>query len=116
MSEIETPGKETRYRVLSMYLLAQYFAGRNGQKPDWTLGDLPKLYEEIHQVNLEFFKRLSEMNIEDANLNAIVRLDTFGQSVSFAIDAQLLEDLERVFESYVGPPQTLGGADAALPH
>ncbi|MBI4342740.1 MAG: MBL fold metallo-hydrolase [Candidatus Omnitrophica bacterium] len=96
---------ETRFRVISMYLLAQYFAEKHGKAPDWDLKELPKLYEEIHAVNLEFFKRLSEMEIEDANLNAIVRLDTFGQSVSFTIDSQLLEDLDRVFESYLSAPQ-----------
>jgi hypothetical protein len=103
---------ETKYRVLSMYLLAQYFAWRHGGTPDWALKELPKLYEEIRAVNLEFFKRLSEMNIEDASLNAIVRLDTFADAISYAIDQHSLDDLEEIFRDYFDYPASAGAGEA----
>jgi len=92
---------ETKYRVLSMYLLAQYLVSQHGQQPDWELKELPKLYHDIHAVNMEFFKRLAEMQLEDANLNALVRLDVFADAIAFSIDEQNLDDLEGVFRSYL---------------
>jgi ribonuclease BN (tRNA processing enzyme) len=92
--------EETKYRVLSMYLMAQYFAEQHGRPPDWGMHELPKLYEEVHRVNMEFFKRLSEMNIEDASLNAIVRLDTMADSVSFTLDQPTLEEFEELFRPH----------------
>ncbi len=92
--------EETRYRVLSMYLLAQYFIAKRGRSPDWEFKELIRLYEEIQTVNSHFFKRLAQTDVEDASLNAIVRLDAFAGSIAFTVDQQLLEELERLFRSY----------------
>ena len=94
--------EETKYRVFSMYLLGQFFAEKHGHGADWDLKELPKLYDEIRRVNREFFRRLSNMEIEDASLNAIVRLDAFADSISFSVDQQTLEDLEELFQAYLG--------------
>jgi len=39
--------RETQYRVISMYLLAQYFLYRRGKKPDWELKNLVTIYDDI---------------------------------------------------------------------
>jgi hypothetical protein len=51
--------RETQYRVVSMYLLAQYFLYRRGKKPDWELKNLVKIYDDVQIVNKSFFQRLA---------------------------------------------------------
>lgn len=106
---------ETKYRVFSMYLLAQFFAERYGRQPDWDLKGLPNLYEDIRIVNREFFKRLSEMGLEDASLNAIVRLDTFADAITYVLDQRTHEDLGELFQAYLGEEGLgRGGTDQGL--
>ncbi len=38
---------ETLYRIISMYLTAQYFRKRRGLEADWDLEHLVKLYEDV---------------------------------------------------------------------
>ena len=97
---------ETHYRVLSMYLLAQYLIARRGGTPDWTLKQLVPWYEDIVQVNAHFFRRLDGIGVEDASLNAIVRLDALASAIAFTVDQQLLEELEKLFQVYLKPPAT----------
>ena len=92
--------QETRYRAISMYLLAQYFLYKRGKKPDWDMVNLVKIYDDIRIVNKCFFKRLSEIEIQDATLNAIVKLDMFAQHVSASIDKNVLHEMESSFDAY----------------
>ncbi len=92
---------ETRYRVISMYLLAQYFLHKQSKSPDWELKNLVKIYEEVIIVNKNFFKRLSDSIIQDASLNALVSLDSFAQFVSFSIDQDALHEIELLFKAYL---------------
>ena len=93
--------EETRYRVLSMYLLAQYFRAQRGQTPDWMFAQLVRFYEELSTVNKHLFARITSLVTEDANLNALVRLDALAMSVAFTVDQHLLEELEQLFRGYV---------------
>ena len=54
--------EETTYRVLSMYLLAQYFIEKDGGTPDWEMKDLKNLMEDIHIVNSTFCQRIKEIS------------------------------------------------------
>lgn len=92
---------ETRYRVMSMYLLAQYLVGKQGGTPDWELKDLVTMYEEIQTVNSHFFKRLSNATSGDASVNALVILDVFAGTISFTIDEQVLDELRQLFDAYL---------------
>jgi hypothetical protein len=92
--------KETRYRVLSMYLLGQYFKKQNGQDPDWELTSLTDLYEEIKIVNKSLCARLSKISKKDANLNALVQLDTFAETILFSVGRNNMDSLETLFEDY----------------
>ena len=93
--------RETQYRVLSMYLLAQYLLYRRGRKPDWQLKELVKIYDDIQIVNKHFFQRLTHIKIKDATLNALVKLDIFAKNISFSIDRDVLDDMERLFSAYL---------------
>jgi hypothetical protein len=92
--------EETRYRAISMYLLAQYFRGRKGLAVDWELKGLESIYAEIGAVNRDFVSRLRTIDMEDANFNAIVGLDCFCLTDSTAM-TRSLDKLERLFHPYL---------------
>ncbi len=95
---------ETEYRVLSMYLLAQYFVAKRGGTPDWELTYLREMYDDIRKVNKAFCERLAAIPAEDANLNALIILDTFADSITFSINEQLLDELEQLFLPFFKNP------------
>ncbi len=94
-------GEETMYRVLSMYLLAQYFLSKEGQSPDWNLENLAEIYEEIHTVNKSFCQRLAGIHIKDASLNAVVQLDIFADFTSYSLEINKLDEIRRLFHAYL---------------
>jgi hypothetical protein len=93
--------EETKYRVLSMYLLAQYFRHKCGKTPNWDLQALMDMYHDIKLLNKDFSQRLAHVRIEDASLNALALLDVFAQNLTFAIDKDNLDELERLFHAYI---------------
>ena len=92
--------RETQYRVMSMYLLAQYFLHRRGGKPDWELTNLVKIYDDVQIVNKSFSQRLAHSRIEDATLNALVKLDMFAKHISDLINKDALDEMECLFSAY----------------
>ena len=94
-------GEETMYRALSMYLLAQYFVYKRGQRPDWDLENLAEIYEEIRSVNKSFCQRLSGAHIKDAILNAVVVLNWFAELTDISPRTKNLAEIERLFHAYL---------------
>ncbi len=95
--------QETKYRVVSMYLLAQYFLWKHGKKPDWELEELVKIYNDIQIVNKNFGKRFSAIQGKDANVNALVLLDCFADFVVVSINENIMEDMKVLFNTYFEP-------------
>ncbi|MFH1759702.1 MAG: hypothetical protein ABIA63_01250 [bacterium] len=93
---------ETNYRVISMYILAQYFFLRRSKEPDWKMNNLVKIYEDVRKVNKNICKRLSKINVEDASINALIRLDLFADTVSFTVTENMLDEIEILFKAYLG--------------
>ncbi len=93
-------GDETMYRAVSMYLTAQYFVMQRGGKPDWRLEDLAKIYEALSQVEQGLSARLRHASRDDANVNAVIILSSFGQQVRFQIEDGL-RDIEPWFATYL---------------
>ena len=93
--------EETNYRVISMYLMAQYFRRKRGLRPDWELKGLVPIYEAIQTVNKSFLARLNELKGKDANANALVILDSFAGYVTFSINTDLLDEVEGLFKPYL---------------
>lgn len=93
--------EETTYRVISMYLFAQYFVYKSGGAPDWDLEDLLTIYNDVKIVNQSFFERLSALQIQDASLNALAILQNFANYVTFSIDDDMLRKIRRLFDAYV---------------
>ncbi len=93
--------EETTYRVLSMYLLAQYFLYKRGKKPDWDLKGLVDIYDNIRTLNKAFCGRISHVEFKDAGINAVVILDNFADMVRYSIDKDNLDKIEVLFEAYL---------------
>ncbi len=93
--------EETTYRAVSMYLLAQYLRGQRGLKADWELSGLVRLYEAVSLVNKTFVERLKTIKLEDASLNAVVRLDCFAAMTATLVAAQALSGVEALFQPYL---------------
>ncbi len=93
--------EETEYRVTSMYLLAQYFIRKRGGEPDLDMKKLIDLYENIRTVNINICRKLGEIQVKDANINALVSLDCFANTVSFSIESDRFEELEQLFKHYL---------------
>jgi hypothetical protein len=91
--------EETEFRIVSMYLIAQYFREKRGKKPDWSLDGLQVIYNRVQDVNKCFAQRLRFATTKDASVNAIVILDCFAKGVPFAVRTTL-RDYEKHFESY----------------
>ena len=91
---------ETRYRAISMYLLAQYFRKRKGLPADFELKGLEEIYTAIGVVNRDFIKRLRTIDMQDANFNALAGLDCFCLGDD-SIMSHSLDKLERIFQSYL---------------
>ncbi|HVE15045.1 MAG TPA: hypothetical protein VNI01_16745 [Elusimicrobiota bacterium] len=95
--------EETMYRTLSMYTMAQFFRLRRGLTPDWKMERLLDLFEEIRLVNRAFCQRLYAACTKDANVNALIHLDSFVELTNFALlkKKDRIDRLERVFSAYL---------------
>ena len=93
--------EETTYRVISMYLLAQYFLHQGGREPDWTLKGLPKIYEEIQTVNRCFNERISSVQIGDAASNALATLSCKADYTNILLSQPELNQIKKLFSAYL---------------
>jgi hypothetical protein len=87
---------ESVYRIISMYLISQMFKMKSGGTPDWNLDGLGELYRQIGKVNKGLWNRLSKASSYDANVNAVIVLNTFGDAIRFSLKKDL-EDLAPLF-------------------
>ena len=92
--------QETMYRAMSMYLLGQFFVGKKGGKPDWSLDGLAEIFARIGKVNQSLAERLRPLSVRDASVNAVINLDCFATFTKSAIDKSSLAWLERLFKPY----------------
>lgn len=93
--------EETFFRVVSMYLLAQFFRWKHGLKPDWELEDLLETCKDLNIVNVAFGKRIAGINRADASLNALVSLDCLAGLTGMSISNDFFDDIESFFAGYL---------------
>lgn len=93
--------KERKYRVLTMYLLSQFFINKWGGKPDWDFKELVDIFNDVRIINKNFCKKLSEISVKDATINALVSLDAFAFYTTFHIIENMLNVLEPSFYAYL---------------
>lgn len=104
---------ETTYRAVGMYLTARYIAGAAAAGEETPgLRGLVDIYDRLQNVNAWIARRLRESG-EIAELNALVLLDSFAQTIPYAIEDDLPE-IRALFDSYVERPD-VRGASPPLP-
>ncbi|MDP7421294.1 MAG: hypothetical protein QGH40_05415, partial [bacterium] len=94
--------QETTSRIVSMYLIGQYFRHKRGLETDWELRHLKGFLENVSRVNIHIGKRLHNiLKFEgDVSINAISILNTLGQLTCFSLDDDLMDRLGVVFRGY----------------
>jgi hypothetical protein len=92
--------QETLSRVVSAYLLKQYFVMKSGGTPDWELKGLHALYESLDAVNSAFINRVRRASAGDSNLNAICGFGTFSKLYTMALDDLLGEEKDLFLKSF----------------
>ncbi|HEY6820781.1 MAG TPA: hypothetical protein VI321_02075 [Burkholderiales bacterium] len=99
--------EETIFRVVSTYLLAQYFREKQGAPVEAGLEGLKENYRQLQQVNLAMAKRMNAVRVEDCDgaINALVLLDLFAQALPDSIDGDL-EELQPAFEKLLNVSST----------
>jgi hypothetical protein len=95
--------QETIYRVITMFVTAQWMRMKNGLEPDFDLKGLGELYDEINQVNRDFCRRLNKAVKEDAVVNSVVILDTLGAIVKRPT-AKSNQELMNLFAPFLKKP------------
>ena len=93
--------EETGYRVISMYLLAQYIKKNNGQEPDWEMKELGELYKEIQIVNSSIAQLLSSLEEKDTSKNAVVVLNNFATFLTFRLENSHFTEFENIFKNHL---------------
>lgn len=90
---------ETIYRVVSMFLMAQYYLHQEGRESGLELDKLTQIYRELQIVNRALAKRLNAAISEDAGVNALILLDLLSQSVTWSIEDGI-EEFRYLFKRY----------------
>ncbi len=97
--------EETMYRVISMYLMAQYFRQQGGDDPDMDLSGLSQIYSDVEVVNWHMAQRLAVATETDSSLNAIVILDLYAKTLPLLLEKDLLidslEEIRGLFSSFL---------------
>ena len=91
---------ETVYRMISMFLVAQFLRSQAGKKPEWQLDPLSQIYGEVKKLNKDFGQRMRAAARSDANIHALVKLNVF--AVMVPIEAKkILKQIAPSFSSYL---------------
>jgi len=91
---------ETVFRMVSMYLMVQYYRNQGGRKAEWSLDGLMQVYAEVGLVNRDFANRLRDAAKKDANINALVNLDCFAAMVPLVAE-DTLQAIKPYFSAYL---------------
>lgn len=91
---------ETVVRIVSMYLLIQYFLKRKGKKSDWDLKKLEAIYDEVMKVNVGISQRLKIAAEKDASITAVANLNYLASLVPLLI-TDTLDEIEESLNSYL---------------
>jgi len=95
-----TSTEESTYRMISMYLMAQYFRQHKGYVPDWEMKRFPAFFEQVSMVNQAFVKRLTTYVEHDASLNALNLLNCFASATRRTITQERFNEISKMFEAH----------------
>jgi len=89
---------ETLYRATSMYLLAQYFIGKQGGTADYDMNGLVNRYRDLQAVNDAMGERLQSV-YGKPGAQTLINLDLFSHNLPYDIRSELTR-LRRLFDSF----------------
>ena len=98
---------ETVFRATSTYLLAQYFLNNQGEKPDFELKGLKKIYANMQIINTTIAQRLRAATETDSSVNAIILLDLYAKAMPYVI-REALEEIRRLFVPFLVQQKGIG--------
>jgi hypothetical protein len=78
--------EETTFRVISMFLLRQYFMSGKENAIHMDLNQLTQKYAQVSLVNEGLFTRIRSLGNKDADKNAVIMLHSLSQILSSDID------------------------------
>ncbi len=90
-------GRETAFRAIATYLTAQAVKERRGEKADWSMTGLTRIYDEVHWVNMDFAGRIRNQSKHDAGINAVVTLDALADITLFTLSEDRWNSIEPLF-------------------
>jgi hypothetical protein len=90
--------EETESRAYATYLLAQYIKMKQGKEADWNMKELRSLYDNILKLNKNVASKIGELEKYDANINAVIVLNNFADTIKFDLDEYGLIELEKYLQ------------------
>lgn len=90
--------EETESRAYATYLLAQYIKMKQGKEADWNMKELKSLYDDILKLNKNVASKIGELEKYDANINAVIVLNNFADTIKFDLDEYGLIELEKYLQ------------------
>ncbi len=91
--------EEQTLRMVSFYLMQQYFKAHEGKPPDWALTQLIHHFKTLQLVNHAFWQRITGHVSNDANARALLSFFTLSGNLSASIDQQLDQVYAQYFQS-----------------
>lgn len=89
--------EESSFRMVSSYLMAQFFIARSGGRADWKLKRFVAHLRRVRETNAAFCARLRTLGIRDASLNAVDTLNALGELTALALETEDLDRWQRLF-------------------
>lgn len=90
--------EETTVRVMSFYLMSQYFKQKKRATIDIHLEKLDEHFSKVQMVDEGILNRIRKISNSDADKNAILVLNSLAQLISLEIDEQL-QSIENIFNT-----------------
>jgi hypothetical protein len=91
---------ETVFRMITMYLMAQFLRTQAGKQPEWSLEGLGRIYGEVKKLNKDFGQRMIAASQSDANVRALVKLNVFAVMVPLEAE-KILKEITPNFTAYL---------------
>ena len=92
--------EETIWRAIATYLIAQYFLKVQGERVDFELDGIIKIYDNIEILNAAIVERLRSASEEDSTVNALIHLDIFAKLLAPGLQ-ESLNILQQIFNPFL---------------
>ncbi|MBU0558115.1 MAG: hypothetical protein KJ799_14295 [Bacteroidetes bacterium] len=93
--------EETEYRVLSMYVLEEYFNYLEGKEPDWKLEKLKATYDQIQIVNRNIIDKIYDLEMHEACTNAVIALGNFADFISINLEDRDITHVRNFVKDFI---------------